>query len=239
MTKKYYPKIKFIINKDLDKDHILKRDRNLAGFLPPGMSFVTRKEFIKNKDKILSAYVDEFYAAKIKHLRESVKDTKAKWSKVEKTFFRKVDHLFHNWPWPRGNYRGYVSIALSCPRNIKEKFFAFPQKIYWPGMENRDLKVVAHEMLHFMEYDYLQNKFGLTPSHDYSKDNTFWQFTENLNVLIENSDDWKEFNLGLKWKPYSDCAEMYKKMKKVWDKTPDVDALVEAVFGVKVKPVKK
>ncbi len=237
MAKKYYPKIKFIVSKELDKEYILRRDRNMANFLPPGMSFVIRKEFVKNKNKILSAYVEEFYAAKIKHLRESAKNTEIKWNKVEKKFFKQADRLFHNWPWPKGNYRGYVSIALSYPRFINDKMFAFPQKIYWPGMEKRDLRVVAHEMLHFLEYDYLQKKFGLTPSECDSKDTTFWQFTENLNVLIENSDFWQDFMPAFASKPYPDCKKLYQKMKKVWDKKQDVDALVEAVFGV--KPLKK
>ena len=230
MPKKYYPKIQFSINLPREKKILLQRTRNLQKFLPVGMSFVMRKEFIKEKNKILNAYLDTYYLNQKEYLADSVQNTQTKWKKVEKVFFNKVDKMFNNWPWPKGNYRGYVSIARSFPRYIEEKVFAFPTQSYKPGRENIDLRVTSHEMLHFIEYDYLQKKFGLQASECNSSDNTFWQFTENLNVLIENTNFWREFNMGYKSEPYSDCQKLYVKMKKIWDKNKDIDNLIKKTF---------
>jgi len=230
MPQKYYPKIKFDINLPREKNLFLGRTRNLQKFLPVGMSFVLKKEFIKKKNKILSAYLDQYYFDQKEYLADSAKNTQTKWHKVEKIFFKKVDQLFNHWPWPKGNYRGFVSIARTFPRYIKEKSFAFPLRTFKPGRENNDLRVTAHEMLHFIEYDYLQKKFGLQPSERNSPDSTFWQFTENLNVLIENSNYWQEFNKGFKSKPYPDCQKLYIKMKKIWDKNKDIDNLIKKTF---------
>ncbi len=232
MSAKYYPKIKFIIDLEQEKEVFLSRSKNIANFLPVGMSFVLKKEFIKNRNKILNAYLDQYYTDQHQYLTDSIKNTRAKWQKVEKIFFQKVDKLFHNWPWPKGNYRGYVSIGRMFPRDIKKKIFAFPLRSFKPGRENLDLRVIAHEMLHFIEYDYLQNKFGLKPSEIHSADNTFWQFTENLNVLIENSKFWREFSLGQS-RPYPECKKLYKKMEKIWHKNKDIDNLIEKIFTLK------
>lgn len=231
MARKYYPKIKFCIDLEQEKKFFLGRKRNLQRFLPPGIGFVVRDEFIKNKDKILNAYLDEYYREQKDYLTDSVKNTQAKWQKVEKEFFKKVDRLFNNWPWPRGNYRAYVSIGRSFPRNINEKIFAFPMRTWKPGREDNDMRVIAHEMLHFIEYDYLSKKFGLKPSEFYSPDNTFWQFTENLNVLIENSEFWKKFSLGFQSKPYADCKKLYAKMKKSW-RNQNIDNLTKKIFQI-------
>lgn len=231
MRKVYYPKIKFTVDLKREKQFFLNRKRNLQKFLPAGLSFVLKPEFKSKKNAILSAYLDAYYSEQRKNLVSSVNNTRLKWSKVEKIYFKKVDNLFHNWPWSKGNYQAYISIARSFPRNIEKKYFAFPVQSYKPGRENQDIRVIAHEMLHFIEYDYLQNKFGLTPSESNSKDNTFWQFTENLNVLIENSNFWREFSAGCKSKPYPDCEKLYNRMKKIWDKNKDVDKLIRSEFG--------
>lgn len=228
----YYPKIKFYIDLEREKKLFLGRKRDLQRFLPVGMGFVLKDKFVKNKYKILSAYLDQYYLDQKDYLADSVKNTQTKWQRVEKEFFKKVDQLF-NWPWPKGNYQGYVSIARSFPRNIDTKVFAFPMRTYKPGREDGDLRVTAHEMLHFIEYDYLNKKFGLEPSEFYSPDNTFWQFTENLNVLIQNMRFWKTFSLGFTSKPYPDCKELYIKMKKIWDKNRNIDNLVKKIFKLK------
>jgi hypothetical protein len=230
---KYYPKIKLNLDVNQEKHFFLSRERDLRRFLPPGISFILRQEFIKNKNKILEAYLENYYQDASDYLTNSLKNTKGKWKKVEKIFFKKVDKLFGGWPWPKGEYCGYISIARRFPRSIKEKIFAFPAVSKFGRSVNIDLKVIAHEMLHFIEYDYLKNKFGLKPSECDSPDSSFWQFTENLNVLIENSGFWEEFSPGFKAKPYDDCKDLYVKMKKIWDKDKNIDNLVRKIFKLK------
>lgn len=230
---KYYPKVKFCIDLDQEKNFFLSRKRDLSKFLPAGMSFVLRKEFSKDKNKIIKAYLENYYKDAEKFLIGSIKNTQEKWRKIEKIFFKKVDKLFENWPWPKGDYKGYITVARRYPRFIKYKLFAFPVQSFRFKNRDLDLRVIAHEMLHFIEYDYLEKKFGLEPSECNSADTTFWQFTENLNVLIENSDFWKEFNTGIESKPYDDCKKLYVKMKRIWDKNKDIDNLVKKIFKIK------
>jgi len=116
------------------------------------------------------------------------------------------------------------------PRYIDKKVFTFPGLLDRYTDKDFPLRVVAHEMLHFITYDYLQNKYKLKPSEWSSKNNTFWQFTENLNVLIENEKSWHKINGGAKSNPYPNCVKLYQKMKRVWDKNKDIDNLIEKIL---------
>ena len=123
-----------------------------------------------------------------------------------------------------------ASIWYRFPRDIKHQRFAVPAN---PNFKYHSAPhVIAHEMLHFITYDYLEKKYGLKPSEHTDPDNTFWQFTENLNVLIENDPIWAEFADGKISKPYPDCQELYEKMKAIWDQNKDIDNLVRQIFNL-------
>jgi len=79
----------------------------------------------------------------------------------------------------------------------------------------------------------VQKKYHLKPSESRDKDNFFWQFTENLNVLIENSKMWQPISNGSVSKPYDDCAALYRKMEKIWKKNHDLDNLIVKTFKLK------
>ncbi len=163
------------------------------------------------------------------------------WARVEPLFYETVDRLFSNYQWPkppagRDRYVGFASILYRFPRNIAEKQFWFPANPLQNSLHSRRVvKVIAHEMLHFMEYEYMEKRFGLQPSEKGSADNIFWQFTENLNVLIENSDQWSEITRGLTSGPYPECQELYDKMKVIWGTTQDIDLLLREIFKEQVK----
>jgi hypothetical protein len=224
---KYYPKIKFIINKSFDKRPFDHFGPYIKMALPRELGFVLNKNFsFREKEKMLSAFAEHCYQINKKKIQESLKKTNKNWLKVAKFFYQKVDQLFHDWPWPRGNYRGYPTVWWMYPRFIKLKMFAFP----WQNSYVRANGVIAHEMLHFITYDYLQKKYKIKPSESGSKNNTVWQFTENLNVLIENEKYWHVFTPGSKSQPYDDCKKVYQKMQKIWQKNKSIDKLITRIL---------
>ena len=233
--KKYYPKIKFITDKKIDKKILSNFDKFwLEWALRPELRFLISEKFtIKEKKKIVYAYIDNFYLIHSKKIKIGLKEQERRWQKLEKKYYQKVDTLFKDYPWPRGTYRAYVSIWYCFPRFIEEKYFTFPYETKKYFNDARfAIRVIAHEMLHFITYDYLQKVYKLKPSESYHKDNKFWQFTENLNTLIENENTWKDFFIGNQ-KPYDNCKKLYVQMKKIWDKNKDLDNLIEKIFKVK------
>lgn len=232
---KNYPNIKFSFKKKLEKDFFNIFPKNIQGIaLPRPIGFLNNPQFNdKEKKKVLFAFIDHYYQKNRKELTENLEKVAKEWSNLEKYFYKQVDKLFYNYPWPKGEYRGYVTIANMFPRNIAGMHFSFPvdKRLY----KNTKLPmiVIAHEMLHFLTYDYLIKMYRLKPSQYSDKNNKFWQFTENLNVLIENDICWRKITGGIKSQPYKDCQKLYSSMEKIWRKNKDLDNLIEKIFKVK------
>jgi len=111
------------------------------------------------------------------------------------------------------------------PRYVKQKIFFFPYKHKISKYSN---KVIAHELLHFIFFDYLEKNHGL---EEWSKiknkpDDYIWKISEVFNNVIE---DWRPYNRLLKDKPnpYTGTEKMFEKMKKQWREKQDIDWLLE------------
>ncbi|MCX6782020.1 MAG: hypothetical protein NTW66_02810 [Candidatus Magasanikbacteria bacterium] len=232
---KQYPRVKFIIDRKRDMFALKLGDEYIKHCFPNNMRFVGGKDFSKKERlKLAKSFAENRYEKELNIFRSNLKVTERKWRKHEKIFFRLVDKIFKNYPWPKGNYRGYISAFYRFPRNISQKTFAFPAQYNNPRFVNFDLLVIAHEMLHFITYDYLQKKYHLKPSEHHNKDNFFWQFTENLNVLIENSKMWRPFSGKFVSGPYDKkAAELLASMEKIWRKNHDLDNLIVKTFKLK------
>lgn len=169
---------------------------------------------------VIVAYVSDYFIRNRVQLQESAATSAHGWKVLAGHFFKQTERIFGDWPWPAGDYRGYVNVLpRRHPRHIRDKYFAVPI------FSNRSALVTAHEMLHFLEYDYLERKFGLV-----STGSRFWQFTENLNVLIENGPDWDPFSQGFVSQPYDDCRELFELMQSIWKKSHHLDDLVREIF---------
>ena len=236
-----YPKInlKIDIKEDIDNCiSFIKRERKgikrefLLWFLPDDFKYILNKNFSeKERNKIIREYTKHIYKIKKDEIGKGFEKAKKDWQKVEKEYFQLVDKVFKNHPWPKGNYRGIVSIWHMYPRYIKHKIFFFPYKHKIPKYSN---KVIAHEMLHFIFFDYIKREYNLEEfSEIKNRPNDYvWQVSEVFNDVMEN---WKPYYGLFKDKPcsYPDTEQMFKKMKKQWQKKQDIDWLLEQWLGIK------
>jgi len=227
------PKVKFVIDPQEDiKNYILfNKYRYTAGdpkilkmFLPRELHYILKSRFSeKQKTKIVKAYVKNTF---ILHKKEIVQNTdriKKGWQKAAKDYFRLVDRIFKNNPWPKGKYIGFASAFEMYPKNIKKKTF------YFSGL-NKDLNfniaIIVHEMLHFMFFDYIDKN---TRVRDKGLEN-IWNVSEVFNLVIES---WKPYQKIFKTdgKSYNAMhAKMLPKMKKFWKKKEDIDYLLNHYF---------
>ena len=170
-------------------------------------------------------YFENYYSKHGEEIENEIIEAEARWNKVSEEFFEKIDKMFNNYPWPGGNYRGQISVMKIWPRYIKEKRFTFPHN-------NKPLSniVIAHEMMHFIQYDYLEKVKGLKTSESDDKDNKFWKFTEILNRIIENDPIWDFLNTNKERGKSNIDLELFEKMEKLWKKNPDIDYLVSKIF---------
>lgn len=232
----YHPKIGFVIDPDADVCQIRWRINDssrqaVKDFIAQAVESASSKD---EACRIAELNIRRFYNERADEIRARVEIVKADWMTVEHLFYKEVVRLFSCYPWPRppeghDRYIGNSSILGRWPRYISKKTFSFPANPSYP-YTGHAVKVIAHEMLHFMEYEYMEKKFGLRSSERNAADNTFWQFTENLNVLIESSDPWKVIRHDFVSRPYPECQELYDRMKDVWDNSQSVDILIHEIF---------
>jgi hypothetical protein len=230
---KNYPKIKLKIDIERDINNCInfvkcensgKRRQFLLWFLPEDFQYILSKNFSeKERNKIIKEYTKHIYKIRKDEIEKSLKNTIKDWQKVEKRYFQLVDKIFKGHPWPKGNYRGIISIYEMYPRYIQHKIFFFPYKHNIPKFAN---KVIAHEMLHFIFFDYLEQKYKLKEKSKIpgKSDEYIWQVSEVFNNVIEV---WEPYNkiIGEKPRPYPATE-----MKKQWKEKQDIDWLLDQWF---------
>ncbi len=231
------PEIKFGLSKESDINIFLmfwKAGKSVH----PDLDYLLEIKDEEQVRKEVEKFVDQFYKSEESGIAEKFQAGQQEWQNLAPIFFDKVNKFFHGYAWPqipnkenRDQYEAWGTIWHTYPRQINNQRFAVPvnPKFNTPNMPS----VVAHEMLHFITYDYLQKKYGLKSSEAGDADNTFWQFTETLNALIEEDEMWQEFMYnGRQPDRKPECEEMYKKMKPIWDQNKDIDNLVRQIFNV-------
>jgi hypothetical protein len=239
MNEKFYPKLE--LKRDVDADiencihfvGIEEKDKQflIKMFLPDKLHYILDSDFSeKEKKRIIEEYARSFYQINKKEIELGIKKVKKEWEGIEKQYFQITDNIFKSHPWPKGEYTGVVSIWQMFPRHIDEKIFFFPYN-------NQDfaipIKTIAHEMLHFIFFDYLEKNYNLkedsvikNKSEDY-----VWMVSEVFNNVIENWKPYREI-CGGETKPYFDDKGLFEKMKKDWEEKEDVDFLIKRQFNI-------
>nr|MBD3359349.1 hypothetical protein [Candidatus Buchananbacteria bacterium] len=230
-----YPQVKFII--DYKKDiknalNFLSWHKNdpyyLEKFFPKHLHYILDKKFTqKEKAKILRAYTQKYFTDNKKEFTANLKKIKKSWQKIAPRYFKLMDKIFKDHKWPQGDYSAVASIYNMFPRHIEEKIFFFPIDRPHPEFVN---KVIAHEMTHFIYFDYLKKHYNLTEDSKIKNkpDNYVWLVSEIFNHIIEN---WQPYNKILKnekkRQPYFGNKKLIKKMQHNWQKKQDIDWLLD------------
>ena len=223
------PTLKLII--DVNKDTanakgFVKYGDFLNWFLPPNFQYINSKKFTPaERNKMVEEYTKHIHNLYKKEIKEGVTKTKKRWAKIENKFYRLVNKIFQGYHWPKGKYTGYTSIYNMFPRYIKEKTFFFPYK----GMDPR--LTIAHEILHFIFFDYIKNKYGVG-EHTKIKGKEpkyVWKISETFNVVIENWQPYmKLFGRKEKRTPYHQgYKKMFREMTKQWTKEQNIKKLLD------------
>ena len=193
-----HPRIKFRRNekKDLEIVHTFIKDAEYD----KGMSLVwavfnkypqLKKLFNENKgyeikdESVLSHFIYKKYHDRQMAMDRALEQHKKCWEQMAPRYFSLVDTLFNNRTWPEGNYIDFGTIWGMYPRFLKDKTFQVP---YWHRTPRYVSVVIAHELLHFMFYDYFYERY---PRYHRPKDNLFvWNISEIFNTVVQNSPEW-------------------------------------------------
>lgn len=186
-----YPKLKFTYSKKKDLEIF-------TGFLETNKHFDVNADleigFYKlypelkkaksddEKIKLAKKLIDEKFEKDKAIIIKEIKNIQKQWRKISPWFYQECDRIFEKHKWPTGKYIAYTTIWGTYPRFLDNKTFAFP---YNHKLKNYPLVVIAHEMLHFIFYDYVEKCTKLKDEKE------IWEMSEIFNVLIQNSKKWQ------------------------------------------------
>lgn len=229
------PKIKFVVNANQDiKNYILfnkySDPRFLKMFLPKKLHYILKNNFSdKRKMEIITKYVNDKFSFCKNEINKNTKEITKKWEQIEKSYSKLIRKIFKNYPWPKGKYIGFASIFEMYPRDVKEKTF------YFPALQkniNSALPTIAHEMLHFIFFEYIKTKYGIGEKTEFKNEDPkyVWNVSETFNLAIEA---WKPYQKIFKTRgrPYDAAhAKMLPKMGELWKEKEDIDYLLDYYF---------
>ncbi|MFH0928336.1 MAG: hypothetical protein V1821_02565 [bacterium] len=232
-----YPQVKFSVSQGQDfktlrnfiKEAPYSNGRNLKWALhefPKLLKLLLERQI---SDKELKKFIAREYSSKTSSLKKALRKHEKGWKKIVPKYFLLVDALFSQRVWPRGKYIAYGTIWGMYPRNLEDKTFQIPfghkRPRYVPV-------VIAHELLHFIFYEYFYERFQ---KYHRKKDNFFvWHVSEIFNTLVQNSPTWLKY-FKTKSMGYPEHEKIVKRLgrlwysQKVWDLNKLVDEIIDEV----------
>jgi len=190
-----YPKIKFLINKEKDLE-VFNSFNNETEYNPETLNWAFLNkypELLKYKKNTcleineieLINFINSIYEKNKETINTNILKYEKNWELIEEAFYNLVNNIFNSCSWPNGKYIAYLTIWGMYPRFLDDKTFCIP---YLHKNEKYVNVVIAHEMLHFVFYDYFYKKY---PEYNNSEYNFFvWNISEIFNSLIQNSNEW-------------------------------------------------
>jgi hypothetical protein len=120
--------------------------------LYPELKPIRKFKSAKRKEQV-EKFVKKYYSSHRKSIEVGLQKMKTEWYEVSEDFSSATKSLFPGQSWPQGEYICYLSIFDCNPRFLENKTF----QVYYKHQQGTN-HVIAHEMLHFIYYDYLESE---------------------------------------------------------------------------------
>jgi hypothetical protein len=233
-----YQKIEFLLDSKFEqkilegfvKDSAYDEGRNLEWAViqkyPQLQKFFHKSNAHNGYEVLGQNKIDDFlrseYLLNADKFGETLKNYEQKWKSKEPKYLKLVGDLFGEFSWPNCVYQAYGTIWGMYPRFLEEKSFAIP--LYHQNPDYVSV-VIAHEMLHFVFYEYFYLKY---PKYkDENCNFLVWNISEVFNTIIQNSSEWLDV-FGLETMEYPEHEEVVLELASRYSQEkPNVDVLID------------
>ncbi len=189
----YKPNVTFVLNercKQLDiiyTDFFFSNPDKSGGFEKRERlieQYPALDKYAQSKEKeLLVNTINKIHSDYTKELSEAKNKAERLWKEKEVIFLDLCESVFEGHSFPEGDYNCYLSVIDINTLIKKEKSF---QLFFGAIQQGISTTIIAHEMLHFIFYDYMDKYKNL----DKKK---LWEFAEIFNKYIQNSIDFIDF----------------------------------------------
>ena len=232
-----YPKLKFKINykRDIETFFAFNNEANFDSGRNLKWAILKKyPQFKKYKqgntlninEDIVKKFVESIYLKNYCLIKKNLSIYQKNWVNIKRNFYLLVDELFYQRSWPKGKYIALPTIWGMYPKFLEDKVFQIPYK-----HKNKKYVsiIIAHEMLHFIFYDYFDKKYSKYKSNKYIF--FVWNISEIFNNVIQNSPGWLKI-FRIKSIPYPEHKKIIKKLQKIYYKKENiiVDDLIKNII---------
>lgn len=226
-------KTSYKLNKTLDKKMALEFLNIKAGGVDfsngiigvhPELKGINKKKK-SEQEKIIDLHFDNFYKDHNHYLNKRIKEFQTDWDKVEKKYFQEVSKIFKNHSWSQGKYVGYLSIIDCNPRFLNDKTF----QVFYFHPEG-SVAVTAHELLHFIFYDYCLEKHAKMFKKLNPNNGIFWDLAEIFNAIVLSQPEFVKIHKIKKQRNYPAHKKDIPILKRMWNKEKDIDKWIIKSF---------
>lgn len=230
------PKVKFELNKTLDKRMALEflgMEQGGTDFsrgiinVHPELKKLKETKSETERRRSISGYFDAFYKEHDTYLKSRVREFQKEWGEVEKGFLKEVNKIFKGHPFPKGKYVGYLSITDCNPRFLEDKTF----QIFYQHPDGASY-VTAHELLHFIFYDYAVKRHSELFKGANTEKGIFWNAAEIFNSVILHTPNFTKIHGLKKRRVYPNHKNHMPKLAAIWQKSQDIDELITATYDL-------
>jgi len=229
------PQLDFIIDAKTDSNNAIDfydyAPEYIYKFLPKELHYLVTNDKLPTQElvNVITRYTNDKFEDEEKNIKNNTESLRKRWNEINPEYFVLTDNIFNVHPWQNGPYVGYASIFGMYPRHIKEKTFHYPAF----SDTNTAIKVVGHEMLHFIFFDYLWNKYNIGEDTVLpgKEDEYVWCVSEVFNLVIESWQPYQKI-FNTEAIPYDDRhKKMLPEMMKYWQENKNIDYLLEKYFA--------
>lgn len=226
-----FPQVKFQLNKALDKRMAnIFLDTNIDDFNlsrcvtnpHPTLAWLLRNDSRTRRHVSVKKYVDHFYQEHGRELENALITFTQDWRKAQGRFFDLVKEIFHNHPIPPGKYVGYLSVFDCNPRFLHNKTF----QIFYHHRAG-SVYVTAHELLHFIFYDYARQKFPELFRQVNMEKGIFWDIAEIFNSVVMHTKPFIEIHEVRKVITYPQHQIYLSRFRAFWREKPSIEAFIQ------------
>ncbi|HOV97455.1 MAG TPA: hypothetical protein PLW49_00350 [bacterium] len=228
------PHVNFEINKEMDYWTVgeflsFNPSDSISNSILLGYPGLKKAKHLNNDERITyyKNYIDHIYNDQELKIADIRKKTQKSWNKVEKKFLDNAAKLFNGHPWPEGAYVGFLSIFNCGPRFLNEKIF----QVYYKHKEGL-VYACAHEMMHFMFYDYLEKNLDLSRN---ISDSVIWDLSEIFNIVVLERPEFVEITGNPHPRPYEKHETQISKFRKLMKRSKNIDDMIKESFRLLVQ----
>ncbi|MEK7589605.1 MAG: hypothetical protein AAB479_03225 [Patescibacteria group bacterium] len=175
------------------------------------------------RETALRSYVRSYYRRHRRVLQTIAERFQKQWDQKAEEFFTELKYIFGGAAFPKGDYRGFVSIFNLNPRFLKDKAF----QVYRDHPRG-PIYVAAHELTHFMFYAYSRRRFSRFFKNADPDNGSYWSLAELFNAVVLSDPRFMKIHGNTHIDAYPAHRRYLPRLRAVWRKTHDVDIFIEA-----------